>query len=282
MIETLTNQGDSLPYYVLLVLVVLLTYWEKLSPRRQLTKPIRIRWARNFGLFLTGNFLAILVVPFFGLEAARSATAADAGLFNYLGVPLWLNVLAGVIILDLPRYGLHWASHRYKILWRLHRLHHTDQEFDYTTSLRFHPLELLLITSFTVALIGVLGLHPLTVICFEVVALAVNTLNHSNLRIAPKLDQVLRLFVITPDMHRIHHSSLPREFNSNLGGLFPWWDWAFKTYVPQPRDGHTNMEIGLRGYADDQINFPQLLLDPFISSATEFKSEAVSKTEQPV
>jgi len=248
-----------------------MSFWESGAPRRKLSKPIRNRWARNFGLFITSNLTARLAVPIFTVEASRLAMDQGWGVLPILGTPLWLNLILGFLLLDLVRYGLHWASHRYLILWRIHRVHHTDQEFDFTTSLRNHPIELLVITLLSVALIVVFGLHPLAVILSEAVSLLINTINHGNVRINSKLDQLLRRVVVTPDMHRVHHSSLPREFNANLGGLLTWWDRLFGTYVAQPRLGHEAMSIGLPGYAkDDGGKFLSLLLDPFVSPAAEF------------
>jgi len=273
MLDSLLQYGEVAGYYGLLGAIVLMSFWESGAPRRTLNKPIRNRWLRNFGLFVTSNLIARLAIPIFTVEAARLAGDLGWGILPKLGVPLWLNLVLGFLLLDLVRYGLHWASHRYLILWRIHRVHHTDQEFDFTTSLRNHPIELPVITLLSVAVIVVFGIHPLAVILTEVIALVINTINHGNVRINTRLDQLLRRVVVTPDMHRVHHSSLPREFNANLGGLLTWWDRLFGTYVAQPRLGHEAMSIGLPGYTrDDGGKFLSLLLDPFTSPSAEFKA----------
>ena len=280
MLEFLLSQGEFITYYSWLGVLVLMSIWEGGSPRRGLDKPIRHRWAVNVGLILTGTFLIRLILPILSVETARSVLEQDWGLLSIADLPIWLSIVLGILILDFARYAFHWAAHRYSLLWRIHRVHHTDQEFDFTTSLRTHPLELGLTTILTLGLIVFFGLHPVAVLVAETLAITLNTFNHGNVFISNQLDRALRNVFVTPDMHRVHHSSLPREFNANLGGLFTWWDRLFGTYVAQPRQGHEAMKIGLPMYADEKQNtFLKMLLDPFISSEVEYKTDSPTQPE---
>jgi sterol desaturase/sphingolipid hydroxylase (fatty acid hydroxylase superfamily) len=268
--ESLMGIGAYSAYLVLLITVLLTNQWESVAPRRPLGGPIRPRWSRNLGIYLSSLVTVRLVFPIFGFEMARLTVQSGWGLSSVITLPLWLNVLFGILVIDLSRYCFHWLEHRYVFLWRIHRLHHTDQDFDFTTSVRNHPLEAIAALVIALITIYVFGIHPLTVILYDALAVASTTFGHGNIRLSTGADRILRSILVTPDMHRIHHSSLPREFNSNIGAVFSFWDRMFGTYVDQPRRGHEGMSIGLPDYSRDQggklIN---MLLDPFTSSSRQ-------------
>ena len=275
MHELLPNESQSLNWYVWLGALALMSAWEAASPRLSLSTPLRRRWSGNFSLMLLGIFLVWWIAPVLGLEFSSIVTARQWGLLPNLGWPLWLNVLLGVVVLDLARYLLHWAAHHNALLWRIHRVHHTDQDFDFTTSARFHPIELALVTALNLGIIACLGLHPIAILISETLSLAVNTFNHGNVRIPDAVDRALRLVLVTPDMHRIHHSSEATEFDANLGGLVPWWDRLFGTYVAQPARGHEGMLIGLPAYSEPKhATLWWMLANPLLSVESKTMSES--------
>lgn len=270
MHEFLINESQAVNWYMWLGALALMSAWEATAPRRKLSRSLRRRWAGNFSVMAVGIFLVWWIAPVLCLEFSGIVAARQWGLLHNLGSPLWLNILLGVTILDLGRYLLHTAEHNNALLWRIHRIHHTDQDFDFTTSARFHPLELGLVTALNLGIIVSLGLHPIAVLIAETLSLAVNTFNHGNVQIPSAVDRVLRLLLVTPDMHRIHHSSEPEEFNANLGGLLPWWDRLFATYVGQPSLGNEGMVIGLPTYAEPKhTTLWWMLLNPLLSVESE-------------
>jgi len=224
------------------------------------------RWVCNVGLSAL-NTLVVRVLAF-GLPVLPVVVAAafeGGGLFGLAGVPWWIAAVAGFVILDLAVYVQHVVFHHVPALWRLHRVHHADPDYDLTTGARFHPLEILLSMLIKFAAIVVIGPSVLAVIVFEVVLNATAMFNHGNVRLPLALDRILRLFVVTPDMHRVHHSVEDDEANSNFGFNLPWWDLLFGTYRDQPRNGHTGMRIGIRDYTQPrEVSWlPGMLLLPF-------------------
>jgi len=185
------------------------------------------------------------------------------GLFNLLSFPSWIEVVLAVIVLDLSIYGQHVLFHYVPVLWRVHRMHHADLDIDVTTGTRFHPVEVLL--SFGIKFVTVVGIgaSSLSILIFEVLLNATSLFNHSNLRLAPTLERMLRWFVVTPDMHRVHHSILRRETNSNFGFNLPWWDRLFRTYRPQPEAGHDGMTIGIDQFrSTKELRLDNMLTQP--------------------
>lgn len=235
---------------------------EVLRPRRP--PPSRERWVSNFGIVLTDTVLTRLVLPAGVVGAALYAQRHQLGVFNLVSLPAWVEATAAFLLLDLAIYFQHRAFHAVPILWRMHRVHHSDLDFDFTTALRFHPFEILLSTLIKMALVAALGAPLLAVVAFEIVLSGAAMFNHSNVSIPPALERVLRLFIVTPDMHRVHHSIERRETDSNFGFNAPWWDRLFGTYLAQPRRGHGAMTIGIERFRDaaDQ-RFDRLLLQPF-------------------
>lgn len=222
--------------------------WEILAPRRSLQVSKVVRWVNNIGIVVLNSLLLRLFFPAAAVGMALFAQSQGWGIFNYLEVSGWLAIIASVIVLDLVIYLQHVMVHAVPMLWRLHRMHHADLDFDVTTGARFHPLEILLSMLIKFAAIVVLGPPVVAVVIFEVLLNATAMFNHANARLPIALDRVLRWIVVTPDMHRVHHSVEDDEANSNFGFNLPWWDRIFGTYRHQPRAGHEAMVIGIHKY----------------------------------
>ena len=211
-----------------------------------------------------GAILVRLLVPLTAIGAAALAEENQWGLFQQFRLPEALAMVLGLLLLDLAIWAQHRLFHAIPWLWRLHRMHHADLDFDVTTGIRFHPLEILLSMLIKVAVVISLGLSPLAVLVFEIMLNSTALFNHGNLRLPKRLDRYLRWFVVTPDMHRVHHSWYREETDSNFGFNLPWWDRLFGTYRTQPRDGHVGMVIGLPQFRESRdLHLDQLLLQPF-------------------
>ena len=225
--------------------LVLMTLWEVLTPRRPRSIRRLLRWSNNLGLVVLNTLLVRLLFPLAGVGMAFHAQTMGWGLFNIVAPSAWLAIAGAVLLLDLTIYGQHVMFHAVPLLWRLHRMHHADLEFDVTTGLRFHPGEIVVSMLIKLAAVLVLGPAPIAVLIFEVMLNATSMFNHGNVRLPTRLDRVLRLFVVTPDMHRVHHSIDRRETDSNFGFNVPWWDRLFGTYRAQPALGHDRMTLGI-------------------------------------
>ena len=246
--------------------------WEILAPRRALTVSKAVRWVNNLGIVFFNSFLVWLIFPVLAVGMASFASSQGWGIFNYFELPFWFVVIASVVIMDFVIYLQHVMVHAVPALWRLHRVHHADLDFDVTTGARFHPLEIILSMLIKFATIAVLGPPVLAVVIFEVVLNGTAMFNHSNVRLPPGIDRVLRWLVVTPDMHRVHHSVEDDEANSNFGFNLPWWDRLFGTYRDQPRAGHQAMTIGIHKYREPkQVAWlPGMLLLPFKGKITGY------------
>lgn len=244
---------------------VLMALWELYAPRRAPTLSKAMRWGNNLGLVALNTVLLRLLFPAAAVGMAAFAAGEGWGLLNHFAVPYWLAVPLAVIALDFVIWLQHVMVHAIPVLWRLHRVHHADPDYDLTTGARFHPIEIILSMLIKFATIAVLGPPVVAVIIFEVLLNATAMFNHGNVRLPAKLDRVLRWIVVTPDMHRVHHSVEDDETNSNFGFNLPWWDRLFGTYRDQPRGGHEGMTIGIRGYNQprDASWLPGLMLLPF-------------------
>jgi sterol desaturase/sphingolipid hydroxylase (fatty acid hydroxylase superfamily) len=206
-----------------------------------------------------------------GCRRSRGAETRGWGLFNLMAVPAWVGVVSSVVVLDLAIYLQHVLFHAVPVLWRLHRMHHADLEFDVSTGLRFHPLEILLSMLIKFTVIVALGAPAVAVLIFEVLLNATSMFNHGNVRIPTSLDRTLRWIVVTPDMHRVHHSILSRETNSNFGFNLPWWDRLFGTYWAQPTAGHDGMTIGIEQFREPrELGLDRMLLQPFRGDAGRY------------
>ena len=250
-------------FFVVLFLMML---WEWRQPRRSPSLPRIRRWPANLGIIMVDSLVVRLVFPVLAVGVAGLAEAKDWGLFPVLDAPFGLAFVASLLALDLVIYAQHVLFHKLPLLWRLHRMHHTDLDFDVTTALRFHPLEIVLSMLIKLAVVMSLGAPAAAVMLFEVILNAAAMFNHGNVRLPERWDRALRWLVVTPDMHRVHHSIRPEETDSNFGFNLPWWDRLFGTYRDQPRDGHAGMTIGLEYFRDRRATtLAGLLLQPFLN-----------------
>jgi sterol desaturase/sphingolipid hydroxylase (fatty acid hydroxylase superfamily) len=241
--------------------------WELLAPRRKLTTSKKVRWISNLGITFLNPLLVRLLLPVLAVSMAVKAQERGWGLLNNFDLPYWLDIVVGIIVLDLFIYLQHVMFHAIPILWRLHMVHHADLDYDVTTGLRFHPIEIILSMGIKLAVVVTFGLPAAAVMIFEVILNGAAMFNHGNIRLPLKIDHILRYFIVTPDMHRVHHSVIIRETNSNYGFNLPWWDRLFGTYCHQPVKGHAGMTIGLTQFRDPaKLTLPWLLILPFIGS----------------
>lgn len=246
--ETIFAAEPQLRLGVFLGVLAIMALWELLAPRRRRDIPRVIRWSNNLALVVIDTIVLRLTFPILAVGLAVMAQERGWGLFDFIDAPAWVAVLASVIILDLVIYLQHVMFHAVPALWRLHRMHHADLDFDVTTGLRFHPIEIVLSMGIKLAMVLVLGPPAVAVLIFEVLLNATAMFNHSNVRLPLVVDRVLRLVMVTPDMHRVHHSILPEETNSNFGFNLPWWDRLLGTYKAQPAAGHDAMTIGIEQF----------------------------------
>jgi len=243
---------------------IILAVWEVFAPRRPQRYGRWLRWPSNLMLVIIDTAVVRLFFPFAAVGMAFVAQAQGWGLLNAFDLPFLIKVGVAFLILDLAIYCQHRIFHSLPWLWRLHRVHHADLEFDVTTGVRFHPVEILLSMGIKFLVIAVLGAPPLAVLVFEIMLNATSMFSHANISIKPSFEKTLRLIVVTPEMHRVHHSIHRKETNSNFGFNLPWWDWLLKTYRAQPRDGHLQMTIGLEEFRDGkELKLYRMLLQPF-------------------
>jgi sterol desaturase/sphingolipid hydroxylase (fatty acid hydroxylase superfamily) len=248
-----------------LIIFVLVAIWELLAPRRALTTSKKIRWFSNLFITILNPLLLRLLFPVLAVNMALKSQERGWGLLNNFDLPSWLDIAVGIIVLDLVIYLQHVIFHAIPILWRLHMVHHADLDYDLTTGLRFHPIEIVLSMCIKLSLIVVLGPPVAAVLIFEILLNGLAMFNHGNIHIPSKIDRILRYFVVTPDMHRVHHSVVMRETNSNYGFNLPWWDRLFGTYCDQPTKGHIAMTIGLSQFRNQKrLTLPWLLILPLI------------------
>ena len=244
---------------------------EALAPRRRQSLSRLARWPNNIGIVVVNTLVARLAFPTAAVGLALLGEARGWGLLNLIDAPFWLSVIISVVVLDCVIYLQHVMVHAVPALWRLHRMHHADQDFDVTTGARFHPLEILLSMVIKLGAVAALGPPALGVLIFEVLLNATSMFNHGNWKIPLGVDKLLRLVVVTPDMHRVHHSIVPCETNSNFGFNLPWWDRLFGTYRDQPAAGHEGMTIGIEQFrepADQRLD--KMLVQPFRGEVGEY------------
>lgn len=246
--------------------------WELAAPRRRLTVSKSLRWANNLALVALNSVLLRALFPAAAVGMAAFAARQGWGLFNYSAVPLWMAMPVSVVLLDFVIYLQHVMFHAVPLLWRLHRVHHADLDFDVTTGARFHPVEIVLSMLVKAAVILVLGPPVVAVVIFEVLLNATSMFNHGNVRMPPALERALRLLLVTPDMHRVHHSIEEDETNSNFAFNLSVWDRLFGTYRDQPRAGHEGMTIGISTFREIKrcVWLPGILALPFIGKVTDY------------
>jgi sterol desaturase/sphingolipid hydroxylase (fatty acid hydroxylase superfamily) len=245
--------------------------WEALAPRRKRSFERRARWPHNLGLLLVDVALVRVLAPGAAIAVAVTAAASGWGLLNALALPGWAAIAAGIALLDLAIYFQHVMFHAVPALWRLHRVHHADLDFDVTTGARFHPIEILISTAIKCAAIAALGAPVISVFAFEILLNATAMFNHANASLPRRLERSLRWLVITPDMHRVHHSVRYEESSSNFGFNLPWWDRLFGTYRAQPRLGHAVMTIGVDAFRSSQdLRLDRLLVQPLLDTPGQY------------
>jgi len=247
--ETILRLSAFIGIFVVMALI------ELAAPRRELHHSKPRRWLTNLTISginaLLLRLMATLAVPVAAVAAAEWARIAGWGAFNLLGWPLWLEILVAIVLLDLAIYAQHVVFHKVPALWRLHQVHHADVDFDVSTALRFHPIEIALSMLIKIGVVLVLGIPAIAVVLFEIILNGCAMFNHANINLPGWLDRIVRRVIVTPDMHRVHHSVIPRETDSNFGFNLSIWDRIFRTYRPQPEAGHTDMTIGLSEYQSE-------------------------------
>ncbi len=270
--DGLIGQSDGVARLAVFIGVFLLmALIELAAPKRTPVVPKGRRWLTNLGISITGTVLvrlmAMLAVPLAAIAAAAYAEGHGIGLLNQLDWPDWLKIVVALLVLDLAIWAQHLASHKIPIFWRLHQVHHADRDIDVTTAVRFHPIEIGLSMLWKIVVVMAIGAAPIAVFLFEVILNACAMFNHANIALPSWLDRVLRVFVVTPDMHRVHHSVLWREHDSNYGFNLSLWDRLFRTYTAQPESGHQGMRIGLTPYQSKApTRFGWSLALPFVDS----------------
>jgi sterol desaturase/sphingolipid hydroxylase (fatty acid hydroxylase superfamily) len=261
-------------------ILIAMFLWELIAPRRPLTASKIVRWASNLGLVFIDSIVARLVFPTALVGIALLAQQQGWGLLNQLELSVLLKIIFSVLVLDLAIYLQHVMFHSAPLLWRLHMVHHSDMDIDVTTGVRFHPIEILLSMGIKTVVVVLIGAPAASVLIFEIILNGTSMFNHGNVRYPQQIDAFLRLLVVTPEMHRVHHSTIRWETNSNLGFSFPWWDRLFGTYRPQPAKGHLEMTIGLDQYKEPQkLTFLWLIALPFIGKLGKYPMTRSPGTE---
>ena len=271
MTDLLLKNEPFVRMAVFLGVLAIMAMWEVAAPRRRREIPRLLRWSNNLALVVVDTILVRLTFPVVAVGMALLAQQRGWGLFNIFAVSAWFSIPASVVVLDLVIYLQHVMFHAVPALWRLHRMHHADLEFDVTTGLRFHPIEILLSMGLKLVVVAALGPPAIAVLIFEVLLNATAMFNHSNVCIPLKLDRMLRWLVVTPDMHRVHHSIHPAETNSNFGFNLPWWDRLLGTYRPQPKEGHDAMTIGIEQFRNRRdLWLDRMLIQPALGPASGY------------
>jgi len=252
-------------------ILVIMFFWEVFAPRRNLTTSKITRWISNLGLVMIDSITVRLALPAGLAGIAILAQQRGWGLFNQFELSNLSKIIFSVLILDLTIYLQHLMFHSAPLLWRLHMVHHSDMDIDVTTGVRFHPIEIILSMGIKMMAVILIGAPPASVLIFEVILNGTSMFNHGNVRFSQRIDSLLRLLVVTPEMHRVHHSTIRWETNSNLGFSFPWWDRLFGTYRGQPAKGHLEMTIGLDQYKEPgKLTLPWLIGLPFIGKLGKY------------
>lgn len=247
--------------FILMLLLMIMV--ESILPRRRNIER-RHRWPTNLAMVVLGTVAMRLLVPLMAVDTAFWAQAAGFGLFNLLDWPLWVVLIVSILALDLAVYAQHVAFHHIPALWRLHRMHHSDPDLDVTSGVRFHPLEFVLSMLVKVAVVAGLGIPAVVVVLFEILLNVTALFNHSNLRLSERLDRILRLFLVTPAFHFVHHSTRRSDHNRNYGFNLPWWDYLFGTFKARPDKGIEDMDVGLDGWHDpERLGVGRLLVMPW-------------------
>jgi len=271
MANTLLDLETAIRLGCFFGVLVAMAVWELAAPRRALSQSKALRWYANLGIVALNTILIRAAFPMAPVAVAVVAQERGWGLLNVVGAPSWAAAIAAVLILDMAIYLQHVMFHAVPALWRLHRMHHADLDFDVTTGARFHPFEIMLSVAIKMGVIILVGAPAVAVLIFEVLLNATSMFNHSNIMLPLGLDRALRWVVVTPDMHRVHHSVAPHETNSNFGFNLPWWDRLLGTYRDQPETGHREMAIGIDLFRDPaQLHLHRMLVQPFLEEAGNY------------
>ncbi|UTW53999.1 sterol desaturase family protein [Kordiimonas sp. SCSIO 12610] len=252
-----------------LSVLCLMAILEAVFPRRVRNLPRGGRWFTNLGLVVLNSMALRLLVPYAATEAALWANKNGWGLLSLISLPMWLKVIISVFLLDMLIYWQHVFMHKIPLLWRLHKVHHADRDLDVTSGLRFHPLEIVISMIYKILCVFLIGAPVIAVILFEVILNAGALFNHANLKLPLGIDRLLRRVIVTPDFHRVHHSVKQSETNSNYGFFLTVWDFIFRSYTPNPMNGHGGMTIGLIEYQSERpANLIWCLIVPFMKPKT--------------
>ena len=279
MIETILVAEPEIRLTAFLGVLAAMALWEIAAPRRRRDFPRVVRWTNNLALVIVDTVILRLTFPILAVGLAVMAEDRGWGLFNNLEIPVWAVALVSMLLLDLAIYLQHVMFHAVPALWRLHRMHHADLDFDATTGLRFHPVEIVISMAIKLAVVAALGPPAFAVLLFEVILNATALFNHANINLPVWIDRRLRWVLVTPDMHRVHHSVDPRETNSNYGFNLPWWDRLLGTYVAQPAKGHTEMQIGIEQFRTKRdLWIDRMLVQPIRGSASGHALDISSQT----
>jgi sterol desaturase/sphingolipid hydroxylase (fatty acid hydroxylase superfamily) len=269
--EILTVHETAIRLGIFAAVLAVMAALETILPRRARTVGRRVRWPGNLGIIALDSVMVRLLLPVGAAGVALAGERLGTGLLPWLGLPFWAAFIAALVLLDLAIYLQHVMFHAVPSLWRLHRMHHADLDFDVTTGGRFHPVEILLSMIIKVIVVMAIGAPVAAVVVFEIVLNATSMFNHANLRLPQPLDGVLRWVAVTPDMHRVHHSIRPEETNSNFGFNLPWWDRLFGTYRAQPKDGHDTMTIGIEQFRTQRdLRLDRMLIQPLRGAAGDY------------
>jgi sterol desaturase/sphingolipid hydroxylase (fatty acid hydroxylase superfamily) len=256
----------------------MMAVWEMVAPLRTAKTSKPIRWSNHLALAIINIVLIRLTFPLAAVALALYASDRGIGLFNLISIPYAVAFVASLLALDLAVYLFHLLFHHVPVLWRVHRLHHADLDIDVTTGVRFHPIQIVMAAIVKSAAILLLGPPALAVLAFEVASHAITLFNHGNVKLAPSLDRILRWVVVTPDMHRIHHSIHSAETDSNFGFVFAWWDRLFGTYRPEPAAGQACMTVGIESFRTDRdLWLDRLVLNPVVDDRA---SQSIGQSEK--
>ena len=259
-------------------ILLLVSCWEIIAARRSLTVPKFVRWGNNFGIVVINTILVKFVFSIAAVGVSVAAEKNGWGLLNYFDISHVPSVLIGILVLDLAIYFQHLMFHAVPLFWRLHMVHHADLDVDVTTGLRFHPIEMVISMGIKMGIVAALGPPVIAVLVFEIALNGTSMFNHGNIQLPHALDRLLRMFVVTPDMHRVHHSVVIRETNSNFGFNLTWWDRLFGTYRAQPVAGHKKMTIGLSQFRKpEELILPKLLILPFTGAKGKYSLDSIGQ-----
>ena len=249
---SLLQHENSIRLGTFVCVFVVMAIIEHLAPRRKLHVNKQKRWFTNFGLVIVDTITLRLIMPFAAIAVASISVEKGWGIFAFTPLPVWLEIIFAIILLDLLIYAQHVASHKIPLLWRVHKVHHVDRDLDVTSGFRFHPIEIILSMLFKFLCIIALGAPVIAIFLFEVILNASAMFNHSNIKLAISVDSKLRNVIMTPDAHRVHHSAIQQETDTNYGFFLSCWDKLFNTYHAQPKLGHDKMTIGLGEHQTEQ------------------------------